>query len=184
MGGGGGVVEADETYYGRKPGTKVKRGAGHKETVFALVERGGEVRSVHLTGKMFDGIKQALRENVSPEARLATDEARMYRKIAKQYAEHMVVNHSQDEYVRGEASTNTIEGYFSIFKRGMNGVYQHCDSQHLHRYLSEFDFRYNNRIALEIDDNERTDNALRGIGGKRLTYRTIDKEASSTEAPF
>ena len=99
----------------------------------------------------------------------------MYRKIAKQYAEHMVVNHSQHEYVRGEASTNTIEGYFSIFKRGMNGVYQHCDSQHLHRFLSEFDFRYNNRIALEIDDKERTDNALRGIGGKRLSYRTVDK---------
>jgi len=187
MGGGGGVVEADETYYGRKPGTKVKRGAGHKEQVFSLVERGGKVRSVHITGKMFDGIKKALKENVSPEARLATDEARMYRKIAKQYAEHMVVNHSQDEYVRGEASTNTIEGYFSIFKRGMNGVYQHCDSQHLHRYLAEFDFRYNHRVALGCDDTERMEEALAGIGGKRLTYRTTDKAdgaADATGVPF
>ena len=179
MGGNGGVVEADETYIGRKPGTKKKRGPGHKEQVFALVERGGNVRSVHITGPMFDGIKQALKENVSPEAVLMTDDARMYRKIAKQYASHMVVNHSAKEYVRGDAYTNTIEGYFSIFKRGMNGVYQHCDSQHLHRYLSEFDFRYNNRVALEIDDKERTDNALRGIGGKRLTYRTVDKAVSA-----
>jgi ISXO2-like transposase domain len=113
MGGGGGIVEADETYIGRKPGSKKKRGPGHKEQVFSLVERGGKVRSVHITGDMFDGIKKALRENVSPEARLATDEARMYRKIARQYAEHLTVNHSQDEYVRGEASTNTIEGFFS-----------------------------------------------------------------------
>lgn len=104
----------------------------------------------------------------------------MYRKIAKRYAEHLTVNHRQDEYVRGEASTNTVEGFFSIFKRGMNGVYQHCDSQHLHRYLAEFDFRYNHRVKLGVDDLQRTDNALRGIGGKRLTYRTADRTISST----
>ena|SRR6185437_3808286 len=179
LGSGGNVVEADETYIGRKPGMKLKRGTGHKEQVFSLVERGGTVRSFHITGKMFDGIKQALRENVSPEARLSTDEARMYRKIAKAYAEHMVVNHSHDEYVRGDATTNTIEGFFSVFKRGMKGIYQHCGSHHLHRYLSEFDFRYNHRAALEINDTERMDDALAGIGGKRLTYRTVDKAVDS-----
>ena len=165
-------MEADETYIGRKPGRKMRSGWGHKNVVFSLVERDGNVRSFHITGKMFDGIKKALRENVSPEARLSTDEARMYRKIAKQFAEHMTVNHSQDEYVRGDAGTNTIEGFFSVFKRGMNGVYQHCSSDHLHRYLAEFDFRYNHRAALEIDDTQRTVDALAGIGGKRLTYRS------------
>lgn len=179
MGSNGEVVEADETYIGRKPGMKKRAGPGHKEMVFSLVERDGKVRSVHITGKMFDGIKNALKDNVSPEARLNTDDARMYRKIAKQFAEHMVVNHSQDEYVRGEAYTNTIEGYFSVFKRGMKGVYQQCGSQHLHRYLAEFDFRYNNRAALEVNDKERTDNVLAGIGGKRLTYRTVDKTAGA-----
>jgi ISXO2-like transposase domain len=93
------VVEADETYFGRKPFRRARRGWGHKEQVFALVERNGKARSVHITGKMFDGIKKAIRENVSPNARLSTDEARMYRKIAKDYAEHLTVNHSQDEYV-------------------------------------------------------------------------------------
>lgn len=172
MGSGGGVVEADETYVGRKPGRHRARGWGHKNTVFTLVERDGTARSFHITGKMFNGIKKALRENVSPDARLATDEARMYRKVAKAFAEHMTVNHSQDEYVRGGASTNTIEGFFSVFKRGMNGVYQHCSSDHLHRYLAEFDFRYNHRAALAINDTQRTVDALAGIGGKRLTYRS------------
>src|SRR5579863_133293 len=171
MGTGGGVVEADETYIGRKPHRRKASGWGHKNIVFTLVERDGQARSFHITGKMFNGIKKALRENVSPDARLATDEARMYRKIAKAFAEHMTVNHSQDEYVRGDASTNTIEGFFSVFKRGMNGTYQHCGSQHLHRYLAEFDFRYNHRVALKIDDRQRTVNALAGIGGKRLTYK-------------
>jgi ISXO2 transposase-like protein len=172
MGSGGGIVEADETYIGRKPFRKKGRGWGHKEQVFALVERNGKARSVHITGKMFDGIKKALADNVSPNARLATDEARMYRKIAKDYAEHMTVNHSKDEYVRGEASTNSIEGFFSVFKRGMTGIYQHCSSEHLHRYLSEFDFRYNHRSALGVCDVERADKLLHGITGKRLTYAT------------
>jgi transposase-like protein len=172
MGSDGGVVEADETYFGRKPFRKSARGWGHKEAIFALVERNGKARSVHITGKMFDGVKKALRDNVSPDARLATDEARMYRTIAKDFAEHLTVNHSKDEWVRGDASTNSIEGFFSVFKRGMNGVYQHCSSEHLHRYLSEFDFRYNNRSALGIEDLERADKLLRGVTGKRLTYET------------
>lgn len=176
MGTGGGIVEADETYIGRKPGRRVRAGAGHKEMVFALVERGGNVRSQHIAGKAFDGIKAALKANVSPEAHLMTDDARMYKKIGKQFASHQSVNHSKDEYVRGDAYTNTIEGFFSVFKRGMTGVYQHCSSDHLHRYLSEFDFRYNNRSALEVNDAERARRALAGIGGKRLTYRISNAE--------
>lgn len=174
MGEGGGTVEADETYIGRKPGRKVRAGHGHKETVFSLVERGGNVRSTHITGKVFAGVKRALKGNVSGEAVLMTDDARMYRKIAKQFADHQAVNHSRGEYVRGEAHTNTVEGVFSIFKRGMIGTYQHCGSQHLHRYLAEFDFRYNHRAALEIDDNARLVNALKAIEGKRLTYQRPD----------
>jgi ISXO2-like transposase domain len=118
--------------------------------------------------------RDALKKNVSPDARLATDEARMYRKIAKRYAEHLTVNHSANQYRDGDASTNTIEGFFSTFKRGMNGVYQHCSGDHLHRYLAEFDFRYNHRAALEVDDTQRTRDVLKGIEGKRLTYRTAD----------
>jgi transposase-like protein len=177
MGEGGKVVEADETYIGRKPGSQMRAGPGHKHMVFSLVERGGKVRSKHITGAMFDGVKKALRENVSPEARLATDEARMYWKIGKQYAEHLTVHHAVKQYRDGDATTNTIEGFFSTFKRGMTGVYQHCSSDHLHRYLSEFDFRYNNRAALEVDDKQRVDNALAGIGGKRLTYNPIDSDS-------
>jgi transposase-like protein len=171
MGGSGKIVEADETYYGRKPGRRKASGWGHKEMVFSLVERGGDVRSVHITGKMFDEMKAHLHGNIAPETRLMTDEARMYRKVAQRFAEHQSVNHSKDEYVRGEAHTNTIEGFFSIFKRGMNGVYQHCGSQHLHRYLTEFDFRYNHRVAAGYDDVQRAAAALMGIGGKRLMYR-------------
>jgi transposase-like protein len=170
MGSDGGVVEADETYVGRKPGTKVHRGPGHKEMVFALAERNGKARSFHITGKMFDGIKKALHENVSPDATLMTDDARIYRNIAKSFVDHQAVNHSAGEYVRGDAYTNTIEGFFSVFKRGMNGIYQHCSSEHLHRYLSEFDFRYNNRLALEVDDKQRAEKIVEGIVGKRLTY--------------
>jgi transposase-like protein len=172
MGSGGGVVEADETYIGRKWNKRVRPGAGHKEVVFSLVQRGGGVRSVHITGKTFAGIKRSLKANVSKDAVLMTDDARMYKKIAKQFADHKSVNHSAGEYVRGDAHTNTVEGFFSVFKRGMTGVYQHCSSEHLHRYLSEVDFRYNNRIALEIDDKQRADKLLAGVVGKRLTYQT------------
>ena len=172
MGEGGGTVEADETYIGRKPGRRVRSGHGHKETVFSLVQRGGKVRSVHITGKTFAGVKRALKKNVSPDAVLMTDDARMYRKIAKQFADHQAVNHSKGECVRGDAYTNTVEGFFSTFKRGMTGVYQHCSSDHLHRYLAEFDFRYNNRSALEIEDGERASRLIEGVVGKRLIYQT------------
>ena len=172
MGSGGGVVEADETYFGRVPGKRIKAGTGHKEMVFALVERGKGVRSFHISGAKFDGIKEALKGNVSPEAILMTDQARMYRKIGKQFTDHQSVNHAKGEYVRGEAYTNTIEGFFSVFKRGMKGIYQHCSSDHLHRYLSEFDFRYNNRTAMDVTDAQRAEKMIQGIKGKRLTYQT------------
>lgn len=172
MGSGGGIVEADEVYIGTKhKRTWQRAGHGHKHQVFALVERGGKVRSTHVRGKMFDGVKEALKA-VSPEAHMMTDNAKMYWRIMKPFASHEIVNHSQHEYVRGNAHTNTIEGVFSIFKRGMIGTYQHCGEQHLQRYVAEFDFRYNHRQALEIDDLQRTRDVLKGIEGKRLTYRT------------
>ncbi len=171
IGSGGGIVEADETYIGRRKGVaKAKAGAAHKMKIFALVERGGKVKSARVSGSMFDGIKDGL-TNVSPDAHLMTDEATMYRKVGKAFASHETVNHSIKEWKRGDVYTNTIEGYFSVFKRGMKGVYQHCSEDHLDRYLSEFDFRYNHRSSLEIEDKERARIALEGIGGKRLTYR-------------
>jgi transposase-like protein len=185
MGSGGAVVEADETYIGNKlAGTGERRwqraGHGHKHTVFALVERkSGQVRSFHLDGpgKTSEQITAALKD-VSKDANVMTDNARAYRKIMAGYASHQVVDHSKGEYVRGNVHTNTIEGVFSVFKRGMVGLYQHCREQHLHRYLLEFDFRYNNRAALKISDQQRMENMVKGASGKRLTYKTANTEAS------
>lgn len=171
LGSGGQVVEADETYIGRKRGRKVRTAWGHKNTVVSLVERGGAVRSHHVTGRLLDSVKQVL-NGVSPNARLSTDEANACVNLGKKFAEHMTVKHSRGEYVRGEAHINTLEGYFSVFKRGMIGTYQHCQSKHLHRYLAEFDFRYNHRSSLGIEDGQRVFDALKGIEGKRLTYRS------------
>jgi len=112
-----------------------------------------------------------VRANVAKEARVMTDEAKYYNQVGEEFAEHGTVNHSKGEYVKGDAHTNTLENYYSVFKRGMKGVYQHCSERHLHRYVAEFDFRYNNRIALKVDDAQRAENALRGVKGKRLTYR-------------
>lgn len=171
MGSGGGTVEADETYFGRKKGVAKKRsGGGHKMTVFTLVERGGKARSVHIKSGVFDKIKADLKDHVAPGAHLMTDEHRYYNHVSDTW-QHSRVNHSIKEYVRDSVHTNTVEGFFSIFKRGMKGVYQHCSEDHLKRYLAEFDFRYNTRTALEINDKERCRIALEGITGKRLTYR-------------
>lgn len=192
LGGGGGVVEADETYFGTdedkladakaKLGRKPKAGWSHKNTIFTLVERGGKARSFHISGPMFDGIKNALQAGVSLDAHLQTDEARMYNNIGKDFASHGRVNHSIKEYVRGTDYTNTVENFFSVFKRGMRGIYQHCKSAHLHRYLAEFDFRYNNRTALGVSDAERAVTLLKGIQGKRLTYRRPDDQAATGSA--
>ncbi|TPI71378.1 IS1595 family transposase [Mesorhizobium sp. B3-1-3] len=171
MGGEGKQVEVDETYIGRLKGTPVKRGGGaHKNSVVTLVERGGRARSFHVDTARIGTVMPIVRDNIAKESALMTDEAQMYRRVGQEFASHDFVTHSKDEYVPGSV-TNTVEGYYSIFKRGMKGVYQHCGEQHLHRYLAEFDFRYSNRIALGVDDNNRTVKAMAGIVGKRLKYR-------------
>jgi transposase-like protein len=174
FGSGGGVVEADETFIGREPGKKVDRGYEHKMKVLSLVDREtGRAKSIVINDLKKATVVAILRENIAKEATVHTDEAYHYRGIAADFAGHDFVRHGKDEYVRGEVHTNTIEGFFSIFKRGMKGVYQHCGKCHLHRYMAEFDFRYSNRAALEISDTVRADIALMGVIGKRLTYQTI-----------
>jgi transposase-like protein len=175
MGGGGEVIEADETFIGRLEGMPRHAGGwGHKNVVLTLVQRGGSARSFHVDGTRIVDIAPIVMANLKREAALMTDEGSHYKALGKEFASHDSVNHNQDEYVRGEVHTNTVEGYYSIFKRGMKGVYQHCAEKHLHRYLSEFDFRYSNRVALGVDDVARSDRALKGIVGKRLTYRATD----------
>ncbi|MBS0274545.1 MAG: IS1595 family transposase [Proteobacteria bacterium] len=172
MGSGGKVVEVDETYYGRKKGhTAPKGGAGHKHAVVSLVERGGEVRSIYTPMLRQMDMRKILKDNLSPEAHLRTDESTLYGTLRHTFASHEKVNHGKDEYVRGDAYTNTAEGVFSIFKRGMIGTYQHCGEQHLQRYLHEFDFRYSNREAVGVNDMGRAARILKGAEGKRLMYR-------------
>jgi transposase-like protein len=172
MGGEGKQVEVDETYIGRLKGEPKRRGGGgHKNVVLTLVERGGRARSFHIDGTTSANVLPIVRKNIAKESALMTDEGSVYPRVGKEFASHEVVKHKNDEYVRGNVHTNTVEGYYSIFKRGMTGVYQHCGEQHLHRYLAEFDFRYSNRIALGVDDNNRTVKAMAGIVGKRLKYR-------------
>lgn len=179
MGGAGMFVEADETFIGhdktKKPrGSKKGRGVHHKFKVLTLVERGGKARSMVVDDLKSSTLVPILRENIDRETRVMTDEAGQYVHLHRDFA-HDFVSHGKGEYGRGEVHTNTIEGYFSIFKRGMKGVYQHCSERHLHRYLAEFDFRYNNRTALKVTDRERSESALKGIVGKRLTYRGTDR---------
>ncbi|HEV7264159.1 MAG TPA: IS1595 family transposase [Falsiroseomonas sp.] len=192
LGAGGKIVEADETYFGKKAQPserKTKRytqptkggrsGPGGKRAIVSLVERGGEVRSFHVENADKPTVNKIVSENIAREARLHTDESRLYGDALGHVAEHETVKHSAGEYVRGVKGpeaihTNSAEGYFSIFKRGMKGVYQHCKEKHLHRYLAEFDFRYNARVALGVNDTARADKALRGVVGKRLTYRPTD----------
>jgi transposase-like protein len=177
MGGGGKTVEADETYIGYLDGQPKagKRGWSNKNIVLTLVERGGSARSFHIESTSIADIAPILRANIAKESGLMTDEHVSYKEVGREFASHDAVNHSKDEYVRYSAAdtitTNTVEGYYSIFKRGMKGVYQHCAEKHLHRYLSEFDFRYSNRVALGVNDGERRTLAIKGAAGKRLTYR-------------
>jgi transposase-like protein len=172
FGAGGGAVEVDETFIGREPGTKPARAYHHKMKVVSLVDREtGRAKSIVVDKLTIAAIAPILRENIASEATLYTDEALHYRKPGKAFAAHGVVEHGKDEYVRGDVHTNTIEGFFSIFKRGMKGVYQHCGKKHLHRYMAEFDFRYSNRAALEVSDTLRADFALKGAVGKRVLYR-------------
>lgn len=180
FGSGGGVVEVDETFIGNdKDNPKLLKGRGwtHKHKVLALIDREtGQARAMVLDELSPKAIGPILRGNMAKEAQLMTDEGRWYVPLGKQFAAHTLVNHKGGEYVNKQdrsIHTNTIEGYFSIFKRGMRGIYQHCDKKHLHRYLAEFSFRYSNRVALGIHDTERADLALLGVVGKRLTYRTV-----------
>lgn len=175
MGGAGKTVEVDETYVGRKAGTKAFLPVSEKQPVVALVERNGEVRSFHMPTVRANTLRSVMARNISLESHLMTDESKMYTFIGHNFASHGTVIHSNREYVRGDVHTNTVEGYFSILKRGIYGVYQHVSEAHLNRYLSEFDFRYNNRIALGCDDNTRADRALKGAKGKRLTYQTTNR---------
>jgi transposase-like protein len=187
MGGSGKVVEVDETYIGRLEGQPAKSGPATKNIVLTLVERGGSVRSFHIDSTSIADIAPILRENIKRESGLMTDQARHYMEVGKEFASHDAVNHSDEEWARYASvmgfpeaapyviTTNTVEGYYSIFKRGMRGVYQHCKEKHLHRYLAEFDFRYSNRVALGINDGERAVLAMKGIEGKRLTYRPTNK---------
>ena len=173
MGGEGKHVEADETYIGRKRGATKRAAYHHKMAVVSLVERGGKVRSFHVDSTTSKNIAPIVAKHVSAKSTLNTDEAEHYRTIGRAFAAHQSVSHGRGEYVKGTASTNTVEGFYSVFKRGMKGVYQHCGEQHLHRYLSEFDFRYSNRTAVGIDDTTRTERAIKGAEGKRLTYHQV-----------
>jgi len=182
LGGKGKVIEADETYFGRaeelhvspkrkgRPYTK----RGHifnNRPILALVERGGQVRSFHVAVANQDTVCGIVRENVERESHIHTDESKLYSQGLMDVRRHKRVKHTAGEYVRGDVTTNTVENYFSVFKRGMRGTYQHCAEKHLHRYLAEFDFRYNNRAALGVDDATRAETLAAGIVGKRLTYR-------------
>jgi transposase-like protein len=184
MGGSGSIVEADETYHGPidqpkatmttrgRPFTKSgKGGVSQKRAIVSLVERGGKVRSFHVPRADGETVAKIVNENIHHETTLYTDESRLYTKVGQNFAAHETVVHSAKEYARGPVHTNTIEGYFSIFKRGMRGVYQHCQEKHLHRYLAEFDFRYNHREGLGYSDADRMSESIPGIVGKRLTYR-------------
>ena len=173
FGSNGGAVEVDETYIGKRKGFgNPKGGHAHKMAVLALVDRDtGKSRMFYVEGGSGKLIQPIVLDNLAREARLMTDEATMYRSIGREFAEHGAVKHCRNEYVRGDVTTNTVEGAFSIFKRGMKGIYQHCGEKHLHRYLAEFEFRYSNRAALGCNDADRTDAMLRGIVGKRLTYQ-------------
>jgi transposase-like protein len=183
LGGGGHFVEVDETYIGNNPVRKKNllakygrlSGGEHKEKVVALVERDGRVRSFHVNRIDSSTVGPILECQIAKDSAIMTDEAAFYKAMSleKQFAGHGTVNHSIQEYVRGINYTNSVEGFFSILKRGMTGIYQHCSRHHLKRYLAEFDFRYSFREKLGFNDMARTDKALQGIHGKRLTYRRI-----------
>lgn len=188
FGTGGGFVEVDETFIGKdkasvpQPGRQ-KKGMHHKLKVLALIDReSGKARSVVVGNLKSKTLLPIIKANVAPQATLMTDEAIYYFPVGHHFAKHQQVNHSLGEYVfkhDNEIHTNTVEGFFSIFKRGMKGVYQHCGQNHLQRYLTEFDFRYNNRAKLGVNDSERANIALKGISGKRLTYRRTDAQQAS-----
>lgn len=184
LGGEGKVVEADETYFGPKDRVTTrtirgKPGLASKRMVVGLVERGGHTRLFYIERGTAETLRDVLVRNASRKSHLHTDESRLYPVTGEEFASHRTVKHTDGEYVRFDGDTvihtNTIENVFSVLKRGMRGTYQHCGEAHLHRYLAEFEFRYNRRSGLGIEDTERTADAIRGATGKRLTYRSPDK---------
>lgn len=185
MGGKGKIVQADETYYGNssKRAKSYKKGHRHKQQVVALVEPGAKVRAFHVKSATAAGVRNILVTNVDRKSELHTDESRLYVDVGKEFAEHKTVKHGSNKsgfvassYVGPDGQhTNNVENFFGVFKRGMRGTYHFCGEQHLARYLAEFEFRYNNRIGLGIPDEERAAIALKGIEGKRLTYRRTDE---------
>ena len=185
LGGSGQVVEADETYFGKRETPHISpqrgdrpykykaKGPRNKRAVVGLIERGGSVRTFHVAQATKVNVAKLVSENINRTSDLYTDESKLYKSVGKRFASHETVKHSIGEYVRdGGIHSNTIESYFSIFKRGMRGTYQHCAEKHLHRYLAEFDFRHNRRVALGVNDTARANRILSGVSGKRLTYET------------
>jgi len=181
LGGAGVTLEADEAYICRDASKKLK-GPGPQEPVFSLVERGGRVRSFHMPHVTAANVESVLLRHSSDESHFRTDEAQIYVTIGQNFASHETVVHSKKEYVRGDVHTNTVEGYVSILKRGIYGVYHHVSEAHLKRYLAEFDFRYNTRVKLGFDDAARADSALVGAKGKRLTYQTTCRRRPKAQA--
>lgn len=194
MGGAGRVVEIDETYHGRveneteyrTDGAKLKQknkrqyaGPANKRAIIALLERGGSARVFHVAEANAETVQKIVRDNVHPDSRVHTDASSLYKFVGKEFAEHQSVRHSLGEYVKwdenGAIHNNSCESYFSVLKKGLNGVYQHCKEKHLHRYLAEFEFRHNNRVALGVGDEARAEILITQVVGKRLTYRPTDR---------
>jgi len=176
IGGGGKTIEADETFVGGKA-KNVHKGKPipPKRPIVALVERGGEVRAKHVADVTAKTVREVLVTKAKRDSHLKTDYAAIYDAMGREFRSHDTVNHGADEYVRGDTHTNTIESFFAIIKRQMYGTHHAVSEQHLQRYVNEVAFKWNNRIALDIDDTQRANNALNGIGGKRLTYRPVDQ---------
>jgi transposase-like protein len=178
FGSDGGIVEADETFIGIDKEMPIRRGYAHKHKVLSLLDRStGKARSQVIDSLKAKDIIPILEENIKYEAHVMTDDAGQYRFLNDHFSQHDVVHHSKGEYVNfedPEIHTNTVEGFFSIFKRGMKGIYQHCKKHHLHRYLAEFDFRYNFRVKNGYNDFERAEILLKGVIGRRLTYKSVN----------
>ena len=179
MGGPGGEVQVDETYTGNtsKRAKGYKKGHSHKQQIVALVEPStGRAKTFHVRRATSAKLRTILFTNVDRKSILVTDESKLYRYTGKAYAKHQTVKHADGNYVnKAGFTTNNVENFFGVFKRGFRGTYSHCEEQHLQRYLNEFEFRYSNRSGLGISDDERTAKALAAIGGKRLTYRRTDE---------
>lgn len=179
LGGGGSIVEADETFMGAKRGAKAVQGGAHRSKVVSLVSREGKTRSFHVANVDAANLKPILLANIAKDSHLMTDGAGHYRTIGKEFDLHESTNHAQKEYAKDSkvegvrAHSNTVESYFGILKRGIAGVYHHVSEEHLQRYVDEFDFRFSNRKSLGIEDAERADILLKGVVGKRLTYERV-----------